>query len=86
MNLAAQTLQTDREDRLRFEALLADLSAQFVHVPADQADRLIEDAQGRMVQALGLDRSTLLQRAEGEDDLIITHSRAVPEFSPRPVL
>ncbi len=86
MSLAAHSLPADWEERLRFEALLTDLSAQFVHAPADQVDRLIEDAQGRIVQALGLDRSTLLQRAEREDDLIITHSWAVPEFSPRPAL
>jgi formate hydrogenlyase transcriptional activator len=79
-------LPADWQERLQFEALLADLSAQFVHVPADQADRLIVEAQRRIVQALGLDRSTLLQRAEGQDELIVTHSWALPEFTPRPGL
>ena len=64
MTRAEEGLRAELEERLRFEALLADLSARFVHVPADQVDRMIEEAQRRIVQALGLDRSTLLQRAE----------------------
>ena len=76
---------TDRQ-RLHFEALLADLSARFVHVPADQVDRLIEEAQRRIGEALGLDRSTLLQRADTDDDLAITHAWAVPDIAPQPGL
>ena len=86
MTRAEDALRAELEERLRFEALLADLSARFVHVPADQVDRLIEEAQRRIVQALGLDRSTLLQRAEAEDDLVITHAWAGPEFAPKPGL
>lgn len=71
---------------MRFEALLADLSARFVHVPADQVDRVIEEAQRRIVQALGLDRSTLWQRSEEETDLLISHSWTVPGFASRPTL
>ena len=80
MTRAEDALRAELEERLRFEALLADLSARFVHVPADQVDGLIEEAQRRIVQALGLDRSTLLQRADTEDDLVVTHAWAVPEF------
>ena len=72
--------------RLQFEALLADLSARFVHVPADQVDRLIKEAQRRICETLGLDRSTLLQRADTDDDLAITHAWAVPAFAPPPGL
>ncbi|HEX7547495.1 MAG TPA: sigma 54-interacting transcriptional regulator, partial [Candidatus Methylomirabilis sp.] len=83
---AEQGLRTDMEERLRFEALLADLSAQFVHVTADEMSRLIEEAQQRIVHVLGLDRSTLLQRAEGQDDLVITHAWARPDFVAQPDL
>ena len=86
MTRAEDALRAELEERLRFEALLADLSARFVHVPADQVDRMIEEAQRRIVQALGLDRSTLLQRAEGENDLVITHAWAVPAFAAQPGL
>ncbi len=44
MTHAEDALRAELEERLRFEALLADLSARFVHVPADQVDRLIEEA------------------------------------------
>jgi formate hydrogenlyase transcriptional activator len=86
MTRAEDIRQVALEERLRFEALLADLSARFVHVPADQVDGMIEEAQRRIVQALGLDRSTLLQRADTDDDLAITHAWAVPEFTPQPGL
>jgi len=86
MTRAEEALRAELEERLRFEALLADLSARFVHVPADQMDRLIEEAQRRIVEALGLDRSTLLQRAEAETDLVITHAWAMPAFAAQPGL
>ena len=86
MTRAEDALRAELEERLRFEALLADLSARFVHVPADQVDRMIEEAQRRIVQALGVDRSTLLQRAEGANDLVITHAWAGPAFTPQPGL
>jgi formate hydrogenlyase transcriptional activator len=86
MTPAEDALRAELEERVRFEALLADLSARFVHVPADQVDRMIEEAQRRIVQALGLDRSTLLQRSEQENDLVITHAWAVPAFTPQPGL
>jgi len=86
MTRAEDALRAELEERLRFEALLADLSARFVHVPAEQVDRTIEEAQRRIVEALGLDRSTLLQRADTEDDLVITHAWAVPDFAAKPGL
>jgi transcriptional regulator with GAF, ATPase, and Fis domain len=86
MTRAEDALRAELEERLRFEALLADLSARFVHVPAEQVNRMIEEAQRRIVQALGLDRSTLLQRSDTEDDLVITHAWAVPDFAAQPGL
>jgi transcriptional regulator with GAF, ATPase, and Fis domain len=86
MTRAENGLQVALEERLRFEALLADLSARFVHVPVDQVDGMIEEAQRRIVQALGLDRSTLLQRSDTEDDLVITHAWAGPDFAAKPGL
>jgi transcriptional regulator with GAF, ATPase, and Fis domain len=74
------------QDRLRFEALLADLSARFVHVAAAQVDALIEDAQQRIVQALGVDRSTLLQRTDSDATLAITHAWAPAGLAPPPGL
>src|SRR5512136_2614449 len=49
----------DTEERLKFELLIADLSARFLNVPADQVDTEIRDAQRRVVDAFDLDRSSL---------------------------
>lgn len=62
------------ESRLGFEALLADLSAHFVNLPAAQVDDAIRDTQCRICEFLGLDLSVLWQWA-GDDrsSLILTH-------------
>ena len=49
------------EERLSFEALLANLSARFVNLPIDRVSDEIEDAQRRIFELLKLDRSTLWQ-------------------------
>src|SRR5262245_4189867 len=67
---------SDVAERLRFEALLSDLAASFIDLEPEQVDQAIEDCLRRIVEALGLDRSTLLQRLG--DDLVVTHSWAVP--------
>src|SRR5512139_3430150 len=59
-------LLADPEERLKFEKLIADLSARFVNVPANQVDAEIRDAQRRIVEALDLDRSSLWQVDESE--------------------
>src|SRR5512139_442989 len=59
-------LLADPEERLRFEMLIADLSARFVNVPANQVDAEIQDGQRRIVETLDLDRSSLWQVDERE--------------------
>src|SRR5262249_9056844 len=66
----------------RFESLVIDLAAGFVNLENDRVDDAIEDCLRRIVEALGLDRSTLAQRSGG--DLVVTHSWAVPEQVPFP--
>jgi signal transduction histidine kinase len=61
MNSARDPLRCEQEEGLRFEALLIDLSARFVNVPADQVDGEIEDAQRRICECLGLDTALLWQ-------------------------
>jgi two-component system, NarL family, sensor kinase len=62
------------KERLKFETLLAELSAHFVNLPADRIDSNIEDAQRRICELLDLDRSTLWQMAEREPGtLLLTH-------------
>ena len=75
-------LQKELEERLRFETVLADLSARFINLPAERVDCEIEDALKCLATCLGLDRSTLFQRSEDEKTLVITHGWAAPGFEP----
>ena len=76
-------VQEELEVRLRFETLLADLATSFVGLPADQVDGAIESAQRRIVEALGLDRSSLFQlNQNGEMEL--THLWVRPGMQPWP--
>ena len=70
--------------RFRFEALLAELSAAFVNVAAGEVDREIVRWLQRIVEFLGIDRSTVFQPAGERDDLRPTHSWARPGFPPAP--
>ena len=49
------------EERLRFETLLTELSAGFIHLPADQVGAAIVDAQHRVCDCLRLDLCVLWQ-------------------------
>jgi len=69
------------KERLKFETLLAELSARFVNLPADQLDGEIEGAQRRICKLLDIDRSTLWQLAEPEPGmLLLTHVHQPPEI------
>ncbi len=71
-------------ERLRFEVLLADLSARFVKLPADAVDRAIEDGLQRLVEFLGVDRSTFFEFSADHSQMRTTHSYALPGFEPVP--
>lgn len=65
---------TELEARLGFETLLADLSAQFIALPADEVDAGVLEAQRRICEALNLDTATLWQRSGDEQGGIVpTH-------------
>src|SRR5881396_3116896 len=50
-------------ERFRFESLVIDLAAGFINVDPEDVDHAIENCLRRIVEALGLDRSTLFQRS-----------------------
>src|SRR5262249_44624928 len=66
----------------RFESLVIDLAAGFINLNPARVDSAIEDCLRRIVEALELERSTLLQRSG--DDLVVTHSWAAPGLDPFP--
>ena len=62
-------------ERLRFETLVAELSAAFVTLPAREVTGQIEKALARIVESLRLDRAVLAELDEGRNDVIeVTHS------------
>ena len=73
------------EERLRFERLLADLSARFVNLPAPRVDTAIEDAQRQVCERLGLDASLLWQMSpDHPGSMFLTHRHLPPGFPPVP--
>jgi hypothetical protein len=75
---------TDPNERLRFETLVADLTADFVNLPADQVDAAIEDAQRRIVEAVDRDRAALYEFVDADGSLLFTHFWSRPEFPEPP--
>ena len=73
------------EERLRFERLLADLSAGFVNLPYEQIELQIDGALKMLVEFLGNDRSTLFEFGEDPRHVLVTHSYTVPGCEPFPL-
>src|SRR5262249_1346802 len=62
------------QERLRFETLLAELSATFVNLPTSQVDSQIASGLRRLVEFLGVDRGGLAELLVDQNQLVITHS------------
>jgi PAS domain S-box-containing protein len=67
---------------MRFETLLAELSAAFVNLPAGQVDSQIEAALRRLVEFLGMDCGGLAEVQADRKQLRITHSYHTPGNPP----
>jgi two-component system sensor kinase FixL len=73
------------EERVRFEELLANLSARFVNLPPERIDSEIADAQRRICELLDVDRSTLWQVSEREPRaVLLTHVHQPPGIQKPP--
>jgi RNA polymerase sigma factor (sigma-70 family) len=72
------------EDGPGFETFLADLSATFISVPADQVDSKIVAGLRQIVEFLGIDRSGFGELLTDENKMKITHSYEVPNVPPTP--
>jgi DNA-binding CsgD family transcriptional regulator len=66
------------DERSRFETFLAELSATFLRVPADQVDSQIVAGLRQIVEFLGIDRSGFGELAAEQNKVVITHSYEVP--------
>lgn len=80
-----EALYDKLEERIRFEALLAETSSHFVNLPADKIDSEIKETQRRFCEFLNLDRSSLGQIPEREPGaLILTHIHHPQGTTPAP--
>ena len=70
-------------DRLKFEAILSDLSAAFINVHVSEVDGKIVQGLQRIVEFLGVDRSTVWKIGPDGNSLC-THSFAKPGIKPPP--
>ena len=86
MNVANPDLQAELEERLRFETVLAELSARFVNLPPERVDQEIADALSRLVAALRVDRTALGRLTEDGQDFVVTHSFALPGIEAFPLI
>jgi PAS domain S-box-containing protein len=78
-------LRTTHDERLRFETLVSELGAEFINLRHDDVDRGIEDALGRVVRTLDLDRGAIFQLVEDSGDFVHTHQWTRPGWAaPQP--
>jgi len=74
------------EELLRFERLLAQLSAGFINLPAARIDSAVTAALRQIVELLGVDRSLLIRFSAEGGEIHVTHSwavRGVPAVPPK---
>src|SRR6266852_2205421 len=60
------------EERLRFEALLSELSAGLIHVPASEIDAALAGGLRQVATFLGVDRANLEEHVGGEPTVRLT--------------
>lgn len=65
-------------ERLKFEALLSDLSATFINVPVNEVDGKIVQGLQKIVDFLGFDRSTVWRLDPDHGQMTCTHSYELP--------
>jgi formate hydrogenlyase transcriptional activator len=73
------------EKRLEFEKFLADLSAKFVALPAEQVDVEIRNALHEVLGFFRIDRISLLRLLPCRTQFLVTHNSDIQGISPYPV-
>src|SRR5262249_22394653 len=69
---AAASEPSPTDEHVRFERLIADLSARFVNLPAADVGAHIVDALRSISEFLDMDRGFLIEVREGSDELPVT--------------
>jgi formate hydrogenlyase transcriptional activator len=79
-------VNTTLDEGEQVEKLLIELSTRFINLPSDQVDDEIQNAQRRICEYLGLDRSALWQQpAEDPDTFLLTHIYQRSNAPPAPM-
>ena len=77
--------ETDLRNRLRFEQMISDLSARFIHLPSEQLDDEIERALEMVLEFFQVDRCGLLHILPDKKAWKITHAAYSENTAPVPV-
>lgn len=76
---------TELKNLVRFESLLAELSAQFINLPIEDVDGAINESLRRIAETLDIDRATLGEVTSDGQDGYVTHSYNKPCIPPNMV-
>jgi transcriptional regulator with GAF, ATPase, and Fis domain len=76
--------ENDQAERLKFEALLSDLSSDFINVAVSEVDRKIEEALQKVAGFLEFDRCSIWRLSPDDGKLVLTHFFGVPGIKPLP--
>ncbi|MEW6444388.1 MAG: sigma 54-interacting transcriptional regulator [bacterium] len=71
--LASREIRQTIQEQIRFEQLLSETSAKFVHVPASAVDNEIEQTLRTFVESLDVDRGTVYQMDPRKKEPYATH-------------
>lgn len=69
-------------ERLKFEQLVSTISTSFVNLPISEVDKEIQHGLKRIVELLGLDRSTLYRFSDDKSQLRVVNSYATSGIKP----
>jgi formate hydrogenlyase transcriptional activator len=73
-----------QEERLRFEALLSALSAEFINMDVSEVDDRVVQGLKRVHEFLEFDRVTIWQFSPHDGQLHLTHSHSLQDIAPPP--
>jgi len=76
--------QNEIADRLKFEALLSDLSKDFISLSSDEIDQHIDDWLEQFLDLFDIDRISIFEVTSGGTHFEVTHSVSQKEFPPIP--
>lgn len=83
-NTAMKLREITQDERLRFEALLSALSAEFINVPVSEVDAKVEQGLKTIYDFLGVDRTTIALLSATDGKLHSAYTCALPGIKPPP--